>query len=64
MSALAFALAHPMLDPTWGTFAVVPALFALGVISGVAAFRRGDLSVPILLHVGFNLLTTVAAFHK
>jgi hypothetical protein len=34
------------------------------VISGVAAFRRGDLSVSILLHVGFNLLTTVAAFHK
>jgi len=64
ISALAFALAHPMLDPTWGTFAVVPALCALGVISGVAALRRGDLSVSILLHVGFNLLTTVAAFHK
>jgi len=64
ISALAFALAHPMLDPTWGTFAVVPALFALGVISGVAALRRDDLSVSVLLHVGFNLLTTVAAFHK
>jgi uncharacterized protein len=64
ISALVFALAHPMLDPTWGTFAVVPALFALGVISGVAALRRGDLSVSILLHIGFNLLATVSAFHK
>jgi hypothetical protein len=64
ISAIVFALAHPMLDPTWGTFAVVPALFALGAISGVAALRRGDLSVSILLHVGFNLLTTVGAFHK
>lgn len=64
ISALVFALAHPMLDPTLGTFAVVPALFALGVISGVAALRRGDLSVSILLHIGFNLLATVSAFHK
>jgi membrane protease YdiL (CAAX protease family) len=63
LSALAFALAHPMLSPTWGTFAVVPALFALGAVSGVMALRRGDLSVSILLHVGFNLLTTVSAFH-
>ncbi len=63
LSALAFALAHPMLSPTWGTFAVVPALFALGAVSGVMAVRRGDLSVSILLHVGFNLLTTVGAFH-
>jgi uncharacterized protein len=65
LSALAFALAHPMLDPTWGTLAVVPALFALGAVSGVAALRRGDLSVSIFLHIGFNLLTTLAAFgHK
>jgi hypothetical protein len=63
LSALAFALAHPMLAPTWGTFAVVPALFALGAVSGVMALRRGDLSVSILLHIGFNLLTTVSAFH-
>ena len=61
VSALVFALAHPMLDPTWGTFAVVPALFALGAVSGVMALRRGDLSVSILLHIGFNLLTTLGA---
>jgi uncharacterized protein len=61
VSALVFALAHPMLSPTWGTFAVVPALFALGAVSGVMALRRGDLSVSILLHIGFNLLTTLGA---
>ena len=55
-----FALAHPALDPHWGTFAVVPALFALGAVSGAMAVRRGNLSVSILLHIGFNLLTTAA----
>ncbi len=64
VSALVFALAHPMLSPTWGTFAVVPALFALGVVSAFVAVRRGDLSVSILLHIGFNLLTTLGALHK
>jgi uncharacterized protein len=61
IAALVFALAHPALDPSWGTLAIVPALFALGAISGVVAVRRGDLSVSIMLHVGFNLLTTVTA---
>jgi hypothetical protein len=64
VSALVFAVAHPMLDPTIGTLAVVPALFVLGAVSGVAALRRGDLSTSILLHVGFNLLTTVSALRK
>ncbi len=63
--ALVFALSHPLFDPTLGSLAVVPALFALGAVSGVVALRTGDLSRSILLHVGFNLLTTVAAvFHK
>ena len=65
LSALVFAFAHPALDPTLGTLAVVPALFGLGAISGAIAVRRGDLSVPIMLHIGFNLLTTLGAvFHK
>ena len=65
LSALVFALAHPLFDPTLGTLAVVPALFALGAISGVVALRSGDLSRSIYLHIGFNLLTTAAAvFHK
>jgi uncharacterized protein len=61
ISALVFALAHPALDPHWGTFAAVPALFGLGAVSGAVAVRRGNLSASILLHIGFNLLTTVSA---
>jgi membrane protease YdiL (CAAX protease family) len=61
ISALVFALAHPALDPTWGTFVIVPALFALGAISGSIALRRGDLSASIMLHIGFNFLTTFSA---
>jgi membrane protease YdiL (CAAX protease family) len=64
ISALVFALAHPALDPTIGTVAVVPALFGLGAISGVVALRRGNLSMSIFLHIGFNLLTTITALHK
>ena len=65
LSALVFAVAHPLFDPSLGSLAVVPALFALGAVSGVVALRTGDLSRSILLHVGFNLLTTLAAlFHK
>ncbi len=61
ISSLIFALAHPFLDPTVGTIAVVPALFAMGAVSGVLALRRGNLSMSIWLHVGFNLLTTAFA---
>jgi membrane protease YdiL (CAAX protease family) len=61
LSALVFALAHPALDPTWGTFVIVPALFGMGAVSGAIAVRRGDLSVSILLHIGFNFLTTFGA---
>lgn len=61
VQALFFALAHPMLSPTVGDVAVVPALFLLGAISGVVAVRRGDLSASIFLHMGFNLLTTLFA---
>jgi membrane protease YdiL (CAAX protease family) len=59
VQALVFALAHPMLSPTLGDLAVVPALFLLGAVSGFAAVRRGDLSSSILMHIGFNLVTTV-----
>src|SRR4051794_2572320 len=64
ISALVFALAHPLLDPTVGTVAVVPALFAMGAVSGVMALRTGNLSRSIYLHIGFNLLTTVFALFK
>lgn len=59
IQALAFAAVH-LTDPSLGTLAVVPALYALGVISGIAAVRVGDLSVSIPLHVGFNLVTLLA----
>ena len=47
----------PLLDPHLGTVAIVPALFALGAISGIAAVlvRQPVGSIP--LHIGFNLLT-------
>ena len=61
VQALAFALAHPMLSPTLGDFAVVPALFMLGAVSGVVATRKGDLSASIMMHIGFNLVTTLLA---
>jgi membrane protease YdiL (CAAX protease family) len=61
IAAAAFAFAHPLLSPTLGTLAVVPALYAFGAISGVAAERTGNLSVSILLHVGFNLPTVLTA---
>jgi membrane protease YdiL (CAAX protease family) len=61
VQALAFALAHPMLSPTLGDLAVVPAIFLLGAASGVAAVRRGDLSASIMMHIGFNLVTTLLA---
>lgn len=61
VQALAFALAHPMLSPTLGDLAVVPALFLLGAVSGVVAVRRGNLSASILMHIGFNLVTTLLA---
>jgi membrane protease YdiL (CAAX protease family) len=60
-SAAVFAFVHPLLDQSLGTFARSPAFLALGIVSGIAAVRTRDLSVPILLHVGFNLLTVVGA---
>jgi CAAX protease family protein len=61
VQATAFALAHPMLSPTLGDLAVVPALFLMGAVSGVVAVRKGDLSASILMHIGFNLFTTIVA---
>lgn len=58
ISALAFGLAHVVFD--WGSGVVLPALVALGMVSGVLAVRTGNLSRSILLHVGFNLLAVLA----
>lgn len=58
LSALAFGLAHVLTD--WGSGVVLPALVALGMISGIFAVRTGNLSRSILLHAGFNLLAVLA----
>lgn len=59
VSALVFALVHPLGDPEVGSVIVVPAILTLGVVSGYLAVRSGDLSRSIMLHAGFNLLTVV-----
>jgi membrane protease YdiL (CAAX protease family) len=59
LSALVFALVHPLSSPTIGSVMAVPALLLLGVVSASAAVRTGNLSASILLHAGFNLLTAV-----
>ncbi|MGH8984737.1 MAG: lysostaphin resistance A-like protein [Acidimicrobiia bacterium] len=59
VSALVFALVHPLGDPAVGSVIVVPAILTLGVVSGYLAARSGDLSRSIMLHAGFNLLTVV-----
>jgi membrane protease YdiL (CAAX protease family) len=57
VSALVFALVHPLGDPEVGSVIVVPAILALGLVSGYQAVRTGNLSRSIMLHMGFNLLT-------
>jgi uncharacterized protein len=59
ISALAFAALH-LVDPSIGTVVALPALAAVGVVSGVFAVRTGELSRSILLHMGFNLVTVLA----
>jgi membrane protease YdiL (CAAX protease family) len=59
VSALVFALVHPLGDPEVGSVIVVPAILTLGVVSGYLATRSGDLSRSIMLHAGFNFLTVV-----
>ena len=55
-SAVLFALAH-LVSPS--AAAVLAPLLALGVVSGLAAVRTGELSQSILLHGGFNLLGVI-----
>jgi membrane protease YdiL (CAAX protease family) len=58
VSALAFGLAHVVFD--FGSGVVLPALVALGALSGIFAIRTGNLSRSILLHAGFNLVAVLA----
>jgi uncharacterized protein len=62
VSSLGFAAVH-LTGIEWGVSAVlvVAALFALAVLLGALAVRDGSLSRPILVHAGFNAVTTAIA---
>jgi hypothetical protein len=61
-SALIFGLVHAVGDPSVGTLIALPAIVALGVVSGYQAVRTGDLARSVMLHVGFNGLSVVLLF--
>lgn len=53
IQAVAFAAIH-LLDPN--AIAVIPGVFLIGVALGFAAVKSRDLSLPIFIHAGVNLL--------
>ncbi|GMQ97646.1 MAG: CPBP family intramembrane metalloprotease [Acidimicrobiia bacterium] len=60
LSAVIFAGVH-LLDPN--AIAVIPGLFLLGVALAWAAMRTGNLSLPIALHSGINLLAAISILY-
>jgi len=60
LSAAIFASVH-LLDPN--AIAVVPGLFLIGVALAWAAMRTGNLSLPIALHSGINLLAAISILY-
>lgn len=56
---LLFGAVH-LTDFSIGSVARLPALVLLGTFSSVLAVRSGGLSQPILLHLGFNLVTVLS----
>ena len=61
ISAVIFGGVHAVLDP--GSIAAVPGLTLLGAVFAYAALRTGDLSLPIALHSGVNLLAAIALLY-
>jgi membrane protease YdiL (CAAX protease family) len=61
VSAAVFAVIHAVFDPS--AIAVVPGLFLLGVVLAYTALRTGDLSLPIALHSGINLLAALSLLY-
>jgi CAAX protease family protein len=57
LSAVIFAAVHVVGDP--GAGYVFPGLLLLGLVSGYQALRTGNLARSMLLHIGFNLLSTI-----
>lgn len=62
VSAVVFGGIHAVGDPSLGTVIALPVLMLLGVVAGAQAVSSGELSRPILLHMGFNALTAVFLF--
>jgi membrane protease YdiL (CAAX protease family) len=60
VSAAVFAGVH-LLDPN--AVAVIPGLFLLGVVLAWVALRRGELSLPIAIHSGINLLAAISILY-
>ena len=60
VSAAVFAGIH-LADPN--AIAVIPGLFLLGVVLAWVALRRGDLSLPIAIHSGINLLAAISILY-
>ena len=56
-SAVIFATVHVIGDP--GAGYVFPGLLLLGLVSGYQALRTGNLARSMLLHIGFNLVSTI-----
>ena len=56
ISAGIFAVVH-LLDPNAAPFLVPLAI--VGLVAGMLAVRSGELSQPLMLHAGFNLLSAV-----
>jgi membrane protease YdiL (CAAX protease family) len=62
VSAVVFGLVHAIGDPSIGTLIALPAIIALGVVSGYQAVKTGDLARSVMLHVGFNALSVILLF--
>jgi membrane protease YdiL (CAAX protease family) len=62
VSAVVFGLVHALGDPSIGTLIALPAIISLGAISGWRAYRTGNLTQSILLHMGFNALSVLFLF--
>jgi hypothetical protein len=64
VSAVAFGLVHVVGDPSVGSLIALPAIILLGVVSGWAAVKTGNLSRSMCLHIGFNVLSAVVLFSR
>ncbi len=60
VSGAIFGAVH-LLDPN--AIAVVPGLFLIGVVLAWVALRSGDLSLPIAIHSGINLLAAIGILY-